>query len=567
MRAFAALYEALDTSTKTNDKLAALKRYFEHADAESAAWATYFLIGNKLKRTVKSGTLREAAVATSGLQPWLFESSYEVVGDLAETISLLVIDRAGDTPFDDTTLPVWVTQRLIPLALDSPERQLQLLPEYWASVPRPERFLITKLMTGALRVGVSKALTLKALAQARNLDANVVTQRLMGNWLPSAQFFEQIAETPSGGDLRPYPFLLAHAVNDPANQLSDPALWQAEWKWDGIRAQVVKRQGKAAIWSRGEELVDEAFPEVLANALQLPDGTVLDGELIVWTPNAATPEPFVSLQKRLGRKKPSAKMQAEFPVQLLAYDLLENQGMDIRGQPLRQRRQQLETLLQTPVLPERSEGLDATDVESAPSLRSGSTGHSKSALMGIQLSPTLRASAWTKLAEMRLHAREQRAEGLMLKRLDSPYGVGRISGDWWKWKVAPLTVDCVMIYAQAGHGRRAGLYTDFTFAVWSAPAGAGVRTLVPCAKAYSGLTDAELRDVDTWIRKNTIERFGPVRSVTPELVFELGFEGINLSTRHKSGIAVRFPRILRWRRDKPASDADSLNSLEQLLHL
>ena len=537
MRAFAALYEALDTSTKTNDKLAALKHYFEQADAESAAWATFFLIGNKLKRTVKSSTLREAAIATSGLQPWLFESAYEVVGDLAETISLLVIDRAGETSFDDATLPVWVTQRLAPLALESPEHQLELLPEYWASVPSPERFLMTKLMTGALRVGVSKALTLKALAQARDLDANVVTQRLMGNWLPSAQFFEQIAETPSGGDLRPYPFLLAHAVNNPANELGDAALWQAEWKWDGIRAQVVKREGKAAIWSRGEELVDEAFPDVLANALHLPDGTVLDGELIVWKPDTATPEPFTSLQKRLGRKKPSAKMQGEFPVQLLAYDLLENSAIDIRAQPLYERRQQLETLLRT------------------------------NTVKGVQLSPTLMRSSWTNLAETRVLAREHRAEGLMLKRLGSPYGVGRISGDWWKWKVAPLTIDCVMIYAQAGHGRRAGLYTDFTFAVWSEPAESGERTLVPFAKAYSGLTDVELREVDTWIRKNTVERFGPVRSVTPTLVFELGFEGINVSTRHKSGIAVRFPRILRWRRDKPASESDSLASLGQLLHL
>lgn len=537
MRAFAALYEALDASTKTNDKLAALKRYFERADAESAAWATYFLIGNKLKRTVKSRILREAAIATSGLQPWLFESSYEVVGDLAETISLLVIDRPDNTAFDDATLPVWVTQRLAPLAAELPERQLELLPEYWRSVLRPERFLITKLMTGALRVGVSKALTVKALAQARNLDANVVTQRLMGNWLPTAQFFEHIAEAPSGGDLRPYPFLLAYAVNDPASELGDTELWQAEWKWDGIRAQIVKRDGKAAIWSRGEELVDEAFPDVLANALHLPDGTVLDGELIVWKPDALTPEPFASLQKRLGRKKPSAKMQGEYPVQLLVYDTLENNGIDIRAQTLRERRQQLETLLQT------------------------------HAVKGVQLSPTVMNSSWTKLAETRLLAREQRAEGLMLKRLASPYGVGRISGDWWKWKVAPLTVDCVMIYAQAGHGRRAGLYTDFTFAVWSEPSAIGERTLVPFAKAYSGLTDAELGEIDLWIRKHTIERFGPVRSVAPMLVFELGFEGINLSTRHKSGIAVRFPRILRWRRDKPASDADSLVTLGQLLHL
>jgi DNA ligase 1 len=544
VRHFAALYEALDASTKTNDKLAALTRYFEQVDAESAAWATYFLMGNKLKRTVKSGTLRQAAIAASGLQPWLFESSYEVVGDLAETISLLVLDApavattaptAAPAPAAPLTLPNWITQRLAPLALQSPEQQLIVLPQYWSSVPRAERFLITKILTGALRVGVSKSTTLKALARVRGLDANALTQRLMGPWQPSPDFYDRIAEAPTGGDLRPYPFLLAYPVVEPDRELGDVLRWQAEWKWDGIRAQIVKREGKVALWSRGEELVDEAFPDVLARALALPDGTALDGELIVWQPQAATPEPFTSLQKRLGRKKPSAKMQAEFPVQLVAYDLLELHGTDLRALPLFERRQRLVALLQNDQFP------------------------------GIQCSLALTSTCWQVLAHTRSQAREQRAEGLMLKRLDSPYGVGRISGDWWKWKLAPLTVDCVMIYAQAGHGRRAGLYTDFTFAVWSTNVPTGERLLVPFAKAYSGLSDAELRDVDSWIRKNTLERFGPVRSVTPALVFELGFEGLNVSSRHKSGIAVRFPRILRWRRDKPPAEADSLDALVDML--
>jgi DNA ligase 1 len=538
MQRFAALYESLDASTRTNDKLAALVRYFSEADAESAAWATWFLTGNKLKRTVKSGTLREAAITASGLQPWLFESSYEVVGDLAETISLLfpdsAIDSAGAKATVALSLAQWIDDRLAPLANATVEEQLTLLPQYWRSVPRGERFLITKLLTGALRVGVSKALTLKALAQARGLDPNTVTQRLMGSWAPGSDFFGRIAETQTGSDLRPYPFLLAYATNDPSAELGDVKDWQVEWKWDGIRAQIVKRDGKAAIWSRGEELVDEAFPDVLANAASLPDGTVLDGELIVWHQGRDAPEPFASLQKRLGRKKPPAKMQSEFPVQLLAYDLLEHAGVDIRNRPLAERRQLLESLLQANVT-------------------------------GIQLSPALTATSWQALTEARQQARDHLAEGLMLKRLASPYGVGRISGDWWKWKVAPLTVDCVMIYAQAGHGRRAGLYTDFTFAVWSAPGETGERTLVPFAKAYSGLTDAELREVDAWIRKNTIERFGPVRSVKPEQVFELGFEGIQASTRHKSGIAVRFPRILRWRHDKPAAEADTLQALQVLI--
>lgn len=534
MRRFAALYEALDASTRTNDKLAALVRYFREVDAESAAWATWFLIGNKLKRTVKAGTLREAAIAASGVEPWLFEASYEVVGDLAETISLLLPDVAPSAAHD---LPIaeWIGSRLAPLADATVAEQLERLPQYWRALPRGERFLITKLLTGALRVGVSKALTLKALARARDLDGTLVTQRLMGPWQPGAGFYDYIAQAASGGDLRPYPFLLAYAVNDPANELGDVGDWQAEWKWDGIRAQLVKRQGRVALWSRGEELVDEAFPDVLQRGQQLPDGTVLDGELLVWNAATDAPEPFASLQKRLGRKKPSSRMQAELPVRMLCYDLLERDGHDLRARPLHERRRQLETLL--------------------ADHRDG----------GFLTSPALAANHWDELGEARLRAREQRAEGLMLKRRASPYGAGRISGDWWKWKVAPLTVDCVMIYAQAGHGRRAGLYTDFTFAVWSDADGTGERTLVPFAKAYSGLTDGELREIDGWIRKNTLERFGPVRSVTPEQVFELGFEGIARSTRHKSGIAVRFPRILRWRRDKPAAEADSLASLGELL--
>lgn len=534
MRRFAALYEALDASTRTNDKLAALVRYYREVDAESAAWSTWFLTGNKLKRTVKAGTLREAAIAASGVEPWLFEASYEVVGDLAETVSLLLPEVAGgDAP--SLPLPYWITTRLAPLAEATIPEQLERLPHYWREVPRGERFLITKLLTGALRVGVSKALTLKALAQARELDAKVVTQRLMGPWTPGTNFHDYIAQPASGGDLRPYPFLLAYAVADPAAELGDVQDWQTEWKWDGIRAQLVKRDGRAALWSRGEELVDEAFPDVLQRAQRLPDGTVLDGELLVWDIDASLPEPFAALQKRLGRKKPSARMQADFPVRLLCYDLLEAAGRDIRDTALSARRQALEALL---------------------------AAHHD---CGLLLSPTVAATQWADLAGARARSREQRAEGLMLKRRVSAYGVGRISGDWWKWKIAPLTVDCVMIYAQAGHGRRAGLYTDFTFALWSAPDADGQRTLVPFAKAYSGLTDAELREIDAWIRKNTVERFGPVRSVTPDQVFELGFEGIARSTRHKSGIAVRFPRILRWRRDKPATEADSLATLGQLL--
>ena len=551
MKAFAELYANLDATTSSNAKLAALQAYFSQAPAADAAWAVYFLAGGRPRQLVPTRLLRELATAMAGLPDWLFEESYQSVGDLAETISLLLPEA---THTSDEGLAHWVEQQLLPLRGQPPEVIQQRLPELWSQLDRASLMLCLKLITGSFRVGVSKLLVTRALAQLADLDAKRVAQRLVGytdlSHRPTADSYLKLvtAESPDehaqrGG--QPYPFFLAHALQQPTEQfdtlLGPVSDWQAEWKWDGIRAQVVKRDGQLWVWSRGEELVTDRFPELHALVETLPDGVVLDGEIVVWKPGAdpaaVAVQPFALLQQRIGRKNLGKKLLADAPVVLLAYDLLEWQGHDLRSTPQHARRRQLEQVLaQYPLAP-------------------------------LQLSPVLQASDWEDLARQREASRSLGVEGLMLKARDALYGVGRTKdmGLWWKWKIDPFSVDAVLIYAQRGHGRRASLYSDYTFAVWDTPPGSRDRTLVPFAKAYSGLTDAEMRKVDAIIRKTTVETFGPVRSVTPTLVFELGFEGIALSKRHKSGIAVRFPRMLRWRLDKPVDEADDLATLQALL--
>jgi DNA ligase-1 len=522
VKRFVALYLALDATTKTGAKEAALVEYFGHAPPEDAAWATFFLTGRKLKRLVRSRDLREAARDAASTPEWLFDASYHAVGDLAETIALLLPPPAAD---DDATLTHWVEQQLAGFAgLPPPEAQARLR-DAWSRLDTDARFVYLKLITGEFRVGAAKQLVYRALALACGVPVTDVAQRLVGDWTPGPGFFELVrggTDAP-GRDHKPYPFFLAHPLEDDPSTLGDVRDWQAEWKWDGIRAQVVVRGRVARVWSRGEELVSDAFPELVAAAHALPDGTVVDGEVLVWHPDEGLPEAFATLQRRLNRKAPGPKLLREAPVTLCVYDLLEHDDHDLRALPLTERRARLASLL-----------------PATPALR---------------LSPLVAATSWDGLAQARSRSREQRAEGLMLKRLDSAYGVGRMRGPWWKWKIEPYTVDAVLVYAQPGHGRRASLYTDYTFAVWDGDA------LVPFAKAYSGLTNDEIRQVDAWIRAHTLERFGPVRRVEPVLVFELAFEGLQRSTRHKSGIAVRFPRIARWRTDKPAADADRLETL------
>lgn len=551
MKAFAELYLQLDATTSSNAKLQALRAYFSEAPAADAAWAVYFLAGGRPRQMVPSRLLRELATAQAQLPPWLFEESYQAVGDLAETISLLLPERPQGS---DKGLASWVEDQLLPLRGQPAQVVQARLPQLWAQLDRPGLMLSLKLVTGSFRVGVSKLLVTRALAQLAGLDAKRVAQRLVGytdlSHRPTAASYLKLIAPESADEHQqrggqPYPFFLAHALQQPVEQfaalLGPPQAWQVEWKWDGIRAQVVKRDGQLWIWSRGEELVTERFPELHSLATTLPDGVVIDGEILVYKPGASADDiavqPFALLQQRLGRKTLGKKLLADAPVVLQAYDLLEWQGEDWRNRPQHARRRQLEQL-----------------IEHYP-------------LAPVLLSPLLTGNTWDDLARQREASRARGVEGLMLKQRDALYGVGRTKdmGLWWKWKIDPFSVDAVLIYAQRGHGRRASLYSDYTFAVWDAPPGTPQRSLVPFAKAYSGLSDEDMRRVDAIVRKTTVDTFGPVRSVAPTLVFELGFEGIALSKRHKSGIAVRFPRMLRWRHDKTVEQADDLGTLQALL--
>ncbi len=567
MRAFAELYSRLDATTSSNAKLSAMRDYFASVPAEDAAWAVYFLAGGRPRQLVPTKLLREQAMTLGNLPEWLFEESYQAVGDLAETLSLLLPEAVHSS---DQGLAIWMEEKLLPLRGLPPEELAERLPTFWAQLDRISLMVCIKLITGSFRVGVSKLLVTRALAALADIDSKRVAQRLVGytdlSNRPTAEGFQKLIAPESedehaqrGG--QPYPFFLAHALQQPVDQfetlLGPVDNWQVEWKWDGIRAQLVKRDGRVWIWSRGEELVTDRFPELQTLVHNLPDGTVIDGEIVVWkAPEPMAPEskafeldtqgteqsapsvqPFALLQQRIGRKTLGKKILEEVPVVLLAYDLLEWQGHDWRSRPQQERRTQLDKLID--------------DCKSPVLLPS----------------PVISAKDWQDLAEQREASRSLGVEGMMLKAKDALYGVGRTKdmGVWWKWKVDPFSVDAVLIYAQRGHGRRASLYSDYTFAVWDGPPQASERTLVPFAKAYSGLTDEEMRKVDAIVRKTTVEKFGPVSSVTPTLVFELGFEGIALSKRHKSGIAVRFPRMLRWRQDKSVAEADSLSTLQDLL--
>ena len=559
MRRFAHLYLQLDASTATGDKLAALRAYLQEAPAEDAAWAMYFLAGGRPRRVLPTALMRQVACRMAGIDDWLFEECYQAVGDLAETIAHLL---PAPAPHEAAALPLsqWCSQRLPAWRALGPEAQAAALAQALAELGGDERFLLIKLIGGGFRVGVSKLLVQRALAEHAGLDAKQLAERMVGytdaRQPPRAAAFAALlqpaAQTGAARGALPYPFFLAHPLQDEVASLGPREHWLVEWKYDGIRAQLVRRGGAAQLWSRGEELISASFPEVLAQAQALPEGTVLDGELLVWDAGAEHPAPFARLQRRLNRKQVGRKLLQQEPVRLLAYDLLEEGGQDLRGLPQHERRQRLEAAVANAACP------------------------------GIAVSPLLQEADWPALALRREEARERAVEGLMLKHRDSRYGSGRSKseGSWWKWKVQALTIDGVLIYAQAGHGRRASLYTDYTFALWNRPPASaeeaqavveaivrreppqpGALQLVPFAKAYSGLTDAEFEQVSRVVRATTLEKFGPVRSVRPTLVFELAFEAVQASRRHKSGVAVRFPRMLRMRSDKLVHEADTLPTL------
>ena len=539
MKPFALLYESIDRTTSTNAKVAAMRAYFASAPPADAAWAVFFLTGRRLKRLVPSAAIRDWTLAATGLTSWMLDECYAVVGDGAETAAL-VLDQLPSHPEGDVPLAEWVEGRILPLRDLDPAAQQARATAWFSALDRLQRFILLKLLTGELRVGVSQTLVVRALADAARLPSTTIAARLMGDWTPGADWYRSLLahETTDDDRSRPYPFYLASPLDAAPESLGELSMWQLEWKWDGIRAQIVRRGGNVHLWSRGEELITHRFPEVAAAATRLPDGTVLDGEVLAFRDDA--PLPFSALQQRIGRQKQVAQLVRAVPVVFMAFDVLEQAGADVRSRPLAERRVMLLDL----VAP-RDGGRDGGVAQQPQGV--------------LRVSPAVDAETWEALAQLRAESRARNVEGFMIKRLASAYGVGRKRGDWWKWKIDPYTVDAVLMYAQPGSGRRASLLTDYTFGVWDNG------ELVPFAKAYSGLSNEEIAEMDRWIRRHTRERFGPVRHVEPVHVFELGFEAIARSTRHRSGIAVRFPRMLRWRRDKPASEADTLETVRKLL--
>ena len=532
MKSFANLIRILDSTNKTNLKVEALTDYFRQAPPTDKVWTIALLSHRRPPRPVNTTLLRLWANELANIPMWLFEESYHIVGDLAETIGLIIPTTDASSDKSLTTF----LEEIIALKKKSEEEKKAYLHENWLALNYYERFVFTKLITGSFRIGVSQKLMTRALAKAENLDEDVLAYKLMGNWEPAKITFQELIldEKSSDSLSKPYPFYLAYPLEMDINELGNPRDWSAEHKWDGIRSQTIIRDGHVFVWSRGEELVTDKYPEFQAFINAIPNGTVLDAEILPF-PNGEIGT-FNDLQTRIGRKTISSALLKKTPVILKVYDILEWNNVDIRNIAYQERRLLLEQLFNEI----KDKGLP------------------------IRLSERVQFSTWEELTEERIRSREMKSEGLMLKKNDSPYLVGRKKGDWWKWKIAPLTIDAVLTYAMRGHGRRSNLFTDYTFALWQNQED-GTRELVTFAKAYSGLTDAEFRKVDDFIKKNTLERFGPVRSVTPQLVFEIGFEGIALSKRHKSGIATRFPRILRWRMDKKIDEANSIDDLKSMI--
>ena len=528
MKLFAELFLNLDRTNKTNDKVDLMKNYFQNANENDKIWALALFTGRRPSFKVNSTQMQQWAATEAGIPDWLFRESYNSVGDLGETISLILPQHTNT--LKKKSLSEWFDYLNLLPSMSDDEKRNHIL-EAWKQLSQHEVFVFNKLLMGSFRIGVSQTLVVRAIAEATAIESTTIAHRLMGKWLPSTTTFENLIFNEDKNDIasRPDPFYLAYAIEGDVSGLGVVEDWFAEWKWDGIRSQIVCRNNELFIWTRGEDLATDKFPELHVLKTILPEGTVLDGEIVSYRDNK--PLPFNILQTRIGRKNLTKKILEDAPIAFIAYDLLEINEKDIRNQSQLERRKKLEDLY--------------SSVLSDPA---------------FTLSPLLDIKSWDELKTLHAQSRENVAEGFMIKRKSSSYQVGRKKGDWWKWKVNPLSIDAVLVYAQKGHGRRAEFFTDYTFAVWDAE-----RKLIPFAKAYSGLTDVEIGQVDNFVKRNTLEKFGPVRTVTPQLVFEIGFEGINASSRHKSGIAVRFPRILRWRKDKTVDEADTLDNLKKIL--
>lgn len=523
MRKFAALFEKIDQVQSTNEKVEHIKNYFETCTDEDGAWALFFLSGHRLKRLIGTAVMLQWCANLVNIPAWLVEESYASVGDTAETITLLLPRNMNENQ-NELSLSDWMETIIKPLQKASLDEKREVILSFWETLSTKEIFIMNKIITGSFRMGISNLLTLKALSLATDVSREILSHKVMGDWQPTAPFFKSLKTSEHHTKfLNPYPFYLAYPFEGELLSLGNVEDWQIEWKWDGIRGQAVVGVDEAALWSRGNELISDQFPELIDVFKTLPAGTILDGEVLAYAEQH--PLPFAELQKRLGRKNVSKAMIEKIPIVFMVYDILEYEGVDLRNRPMSQRRELLASLnFHTPK---------------------------------IILSDLVLGKGWQEILDLRLESRQRGVEGLMLKKKDSVYGVGRQKGNWWKYKVDPMSIDAVLLYAQAGSGQRANLFTDYTFGVWHD------NELIPIAKAYSGLTKEEIAELDKWIRKNTMEKFGPVRKVTAFYVFELGFEGIQLSKRHKSGVALRFPRILRWRKEKPFNESDTLESIKK----
>ncbi|HEV2833273.1 MAG TPA: ATP-dependent DNA ligase [Hanamia sp.] len=529
LQLFAELVTELSASTKTNDKLQSLVDYFATAPDADKVWVIAIFSGRRPRRAVNSRLMREWCTEMIHIPDWLFDESYHTVGDLSETLALLLPETKNEHQVNENLSHY--LERFIALEKEDENIKKKFIVDSWKQMNRNERFVFNKLITGSFRIGVSQKMIVNALAKIVDLSSPVIAHRISGNWDPvTTSFNELLSETSSTSDFsKPYPFYLAYAIDSDVETLGETELWQAEWKWDGIRGQIIKRNNELFVWSRGEELMTDKFPEYFILKDLLPDGVVLDGEII--PAMGGKPLPFSVLQTRIGRKNIGRKQLQEAPISFFAYDILEYNYEDWREKTLTERRRKLEQI----ILPVKNNA--------------------------IQISEIIQFNSWNELAELRKNSREMNSEGIMLKKKDSIYKVGRKRGDWWKWKIDPLVIDCVMVYAQKGSGRRSNLYTDYTFAVKDGD------QLVTFTKAYSGLTDKEFSEIDYFIKRNSMEKFGPVRTVKPELVFEIAFEGIAASNRHKSGVALRFPRMSRWRKDKTVDEINTIEDLKEMLKL